>query len=225
VQNADVLICRTCLAVKPPSEFYLAWNRSTCKTCVIERAKARFHRLATDADLMRDRNITQLQFRGTHVWDLSAPRAVRARARWLRQQRAAQQRWIPHDVSSHEAIERLLFARLTRHVRTQRRRNRRTTFTLRMANFAELLDYTLADLRQHMTACLPAGLTWDDVADGALHIDHKTPSAAFDLHSLSGFRACYSRDNLQWLTPTENAMKSLDDRETVRLFGHGAFRE
>ena len=73
--------------------------------------------------------------------------------------------------------------------------------------WAALLGYTLEDLVRHLKRTIPKGCTWLDFIDGALHIDHITPRAKFDLSNVDDLRRCWCLSNLRLLTAEENMRK------------------
>ena len=90
---------------------------------------------------------------------------------------------------------------LQQHLASEAKRGRWPT------KWAALLGYTLSDLVKHLQRTLPNGASWDDFVDGALHIDHITPRAMFDLTSIDDVRRCWCLSNLRLLPAVENMRK------------------
>lgn len=70
------------------------------------------------------------------------------------------------------------------------------------------LGYTIAQLRRHLEALFTPGMCWHQFMLGNIHIDHKTPQAAFDLADDAQFAACWSLSNLQPMWAADNMRKS-----------------
>lgn len=116
-------------------------------------------------------------------------------------------------------LDELVYQRLRSHLKKCRRVRRSTEFAFTKANFTALTGYTVRELRQHLAKRMPDGQTWADVVSGALHIEHVTPSAAFDLSTPSGVRNCYALSNLTLLCAIENSKKGhCEDKATVAHF-------
>ena len=121
------------------------------------------------------------------------------------------------DEPSEQAIERALYERIRYHLKKQRRRGR-TVITFSKWSFVSLFGWTLRQLRERLSATMPANCSWKDVLNGSLHVDHMMPAAVFDLTTVDGIRSCYSLDNLQLLTAEANAIKSVDDAWYAKVF-------
>ena len=72
-----------------------------------------------------------------------------------------------------------------------------------------VLGFTVAELKAHLLKTIPSGYTWDDFLSGALHVDHKTPLAAFNFTSYEDhdFKRAWALSNLQLLPALENITK------------------
>ena len=73
---------------------------------------------------------------------------------------------------------------------------------------AELLGYTIAELRSHLERQFTKGMTWERFSKGEIHIDHITPQSAFDLTNPDEWRKCWCLSNLRPLWARENLAKS-----------------
>ena len=73
----------------------------------------------------------------------------------------------------------------------------------------KLVGYNCEQLKKRLNSTMPTGYTWDDFINGELHIDHIIP---VNVHNFSkpehiDFKRCWSLDNLQLLTASENIKK------------------
>jgi hypothetical protein len=70
-----------------------------------------------------------------------------------------------------------------------------------------LLGYTIEELMNHLEKQFTEGMTWDNY--GEWHVDHKKPMALFGFTSTddTGFKECWSLDNLQPLWGKDNLSK------------------
>lgn len=73
-------------------------------------------------------------------------------------------------------------------------------------NWEKLVGYKAEELIPHLKRTIPSGYTWRDFIDGKLHIDHKTPVAAFNFSSPEDvdFKRCFAIKNLQLLPAKVN---------------------
>lgn len=71
------------------------------------------------------------------------------------------------------------------------------------------LGYTRADLVAHIQRQFTAGMTWEALMRGEIHIDHIIPVSRFKFDSIEHpeFRACWALSNLQPLWATDNHRK------------------
>jgi 5-methylcytosine-specific restriction endonuclease McrA len=72
-----------------------------------------------------------------------------------------------------------------------------------------LLNYSAADLKEHLERLFTRGMTWDRLLRGDIEIDHIIPVSFFnppDEHSLE-FKMCWSLNNLQPLWKEDNRAK------------------
>lgn len=119
---------------------------------------------------------------------------------------------------SHSALDQLVYSRLRHHLKKQNKKGR-THLALSKLNFHTLVGYAPSVLRQHLDTKMPHGSTWVDVASGAIHIDHVTPSAAFNLATEDGLRRCYALNNLTLLASAANSVKgATEDKAAVAFF-------
>jgi 5-methylcytosine-specific restriction endonuclease McrA len=74
----------------------------------------------------------------------------------------------------------------------------------------ELVGYTIEQLAAHLRTTMPVGFSWQDFMDGKLHIDHRTPLAAFNFETATDldFRRAWALDNLQLLPEPDNLAKA-----------------
>ena len=70
-----------------------------------------------------------------------------------------------------------------------------------------MLGYTIEELMNHLEKQFTEGMTWDNY--GEWHVDHKKPMALFGFTSTddTGFKECWSLDNLQPLWGKDNLSK------------------
>jgi hypothetical protein len=74
---------------------------------------------------------------------------------------------------------------------------------------AELLGYTVDELRAHLERQFTKGMTWERFMAGEIHIDHIIPIASFGLvnESSDGFKQCWALANLRPMWAKENISK------------------
>jgi len=74
-------------------------------------------------------------------------------------------------------------------------------------SWKRLVEYSLDDLKNHLELKFREGMAWENY--GLWHIDHRKPIASFDYKTPadSGFRECWSLENLQPLWAKENMAK------------------
>lgn len=72
----------------------------------------------------------------------------------------------------------------------------------------EILGYSAAQLRQHIEQNFKNGMTWENRCHW--HVDHKIPVTAFSFETIedTGFKKCWSLDNLQPMWAKDNIRKS-----------------
>lgn len=126
-------------------------------------------------------------------------------------------------------IENVLYQRMKDHLKNKKRRGD-TYLSFTKLNFQAITGYTLSDLRVHLSQFLPKWCSWPDALNAGFQIDHVLPSAAFDVKTVRGVRACYALSNLALLSAYENSRKGVlvdkstvlhfkNDPESARLFG------
>lgn len=133
-----------------------------------------------------------------------AAAARRRRAKDLETARAKQR--IYETCRRRENVKVALRIRMTNMIRSALRHNGSGKGG---RSWKQLVPYTVDALRDHLQKTIPPGFTWDDFLSGTLHIDHKTPHAAFH-YSLSSdydFSRCWAIENLQLLPDKENKRK------------------
>jgi len=76
-------------------------------------------------------------------------------------------------------------------------------------HWEELVDYTLNDLKEHLSSLFLDGMNWENHGKGGWNIDHIKPIRAFNITSYdcSDFKLCWSLNNLQPLWELENQSK------------------
>lgn len=76
--------------------------------------------------------------------------------------------------------------------------------------WAEMLPYTLDELKAHLESQFQPGMGWDNHAKYGWHIDHVRPITSFNITSsdCDGFRECWALSNLRPLWWNENLRKS-----------------
>ena len=72
-----------------------------------------------------------------------------------------------------------------------------------------LVGYTIDELKIHLKKKFTAGMTWELLMAGEIHIDHKIPKTAFNFKSSDDidFFKCWSLKNLQPMWAVENLKK------------------
>ena len=72
-----------------------------------------------------------------------------------------------------------------------------------------MVGYTKEDLRNHIESLFTAGMTWNLLLKGRIHIDHKIPISFFvyDKPEDSEFQYCWSLENLQPMWAKDNLVK------------------
>lgn len=75
----------------------------------------------------------------------------------------------------------------------------------------ERLGYTATQLKTHLIGLFKAGMTWEAVLDGRIHIDHIRPICKweFTIREDHGFKACWDLSNLQPLWAEDNLKKRI----------------
>tara|TARA_R110000803_G_scaffold209961_1_gene280529 strand:+ start:84 stop:1109 length:1026 start_codon:yes stop_codon:yes gene_type:complete len=74
--------------------------------------------------------------------------------------------------------------------------------------YFDILGYTSKKLINHLQKQFTIGMTWRAFRNGDIHIDHIKPQSLFDLSNDSGYKKCWSLDNLQPLWAADNLAKS-----------------
>ena len=74
--------------------------------------------------------------------------------------------------------------------------------------YFDILGYTSKELINHLEKQFTIGMTWRAFRNGDIHIDHIKPQSLFDLSNDSGYKKCWSLDNLQPLWAADNLAKS-----------------
>lgn len=125
--------------------------------------------------------------------------------------------YIEQDICDGD-IENVLYHRMRYHLKKKNRLGD-TDLSFTKLTFHAITGYTLSDLRVHLSQFLPKGYSWMDALNAGFQIDHVLPSAAFDLKTVRGVRACYALSNLTLLSAYENSRKgNLVDKSTVLHF-------
>jgi hypothetical protein len=72
-----------------------------------------------------------------------------------------------------------------------------------------LLGFTRVELKRHIERQFTAGMTWERLMRGEIHIDHIIPVSSFNITAVgcSEFRACWALSNLRPLWAEENQKK------------------
>lgn len=75
---------------------------------------------------------------------------------------------------------------------------------------AEMFGFSRSELRLHLERQFTAGMTWDKLLAGDIHIDHIIPVRAFNIKTAGDdeFRACWALSNLRPLWAKDNHVKS-----------------
>lgn len=74
---------------------------------------------------------------------------------------------------------------------------------------AELLGYSMEELRAHLESKFTEGMSWDLFLNGEIELDHIIPVSHFKVESYDDpeFKQCWSLDNLQPLWKEDNRRK------------------
>lgn len=72
----------------------------------------------------------------------------------------------------------------------------------------ELLGCSLEEFKFYFESLFTAGMSWEKVFDGSIHIDHKHPISKFDLTDPEQVKKCFHFSNLQPLWAEDNLRKS-----------------
>lgn len=82
---------------------------------------------------------------------------------------------------------------------------------------AEILGFSSQDLRRHIERQFTAGMTWADVLEARIHIDHIIPVSAFRIRSVDDpdFKLCWGLANLRPMWALDNMAKG--SRRTMLL--------
>jgi len=73
----------------------------------------------------------------------------------------------------------------------------------------DLVGYTVEDLATHLESQFTAGMTWEKLMCGEIHIDHKIPKSKFNYTAPEDieFKRCWALENLQPMWSGENQRK------------------
>lgn len=84
-------------------------------------------------------------------------------------------------------------------------------------SFTKMFGFTIDQFLENIELKLTGDMTMDDFIAGKIHIDHITPTSAFNHTDPDQFKACWSLDNMQPLRPKDNNRKhdSLPDGRSV----------
>ena len=79
----------------------------------------------------------------------------------------------------------------------------------KVGRWAELVGYTVEQLRVRLVATLPTGFTWQSFLDGEMEIDHIIPLAAFNYQAEGDldFKRAWAITNLRLIPALENQQK------------------
>lgn len=83
----------------------------------------------------------------------------------------------------------------------------RNQYSKKAKKTIELLGCDFETLRQHIESRFTAGMTWDKILSGEIHIDHIIPCAKFDLSKPGEQAICFGYNNLQPLWAADNLSK------------------
>ena len=77
-------------------------------------------------------------------------------------------------------------------------------------HWEKLVGYSVEDLKKHIESLFTDTMTWDKVANGEIHIDHKIPLSFFKYMTYldTEFQYAWSLDNLQPMWACDNLRKS-----------------
>jgi hypothetical protein len=73
----------------------------------------------------------------------------------------------------------------------------------------KMLDFTIAELREHLESQFKIGMSWDNYGIDGWHIDHKIPQSVFNFKTPDDidFKKCWALSNLQPMWAKENLKK------------------
>lgn len=114
-----------------------------------------------------------------------------------------------HIITDKERQRRLAYYHKTKVARNISRRMRQSLKGERKSNtWTELVDYSLADLKNHLEKLFLPNMSWENY--GEWHIDHIRPVSSFNIVSdtCDDFKACWRLENLQPLWALDNIHKS-----------------
>ncbi len=96
---------------------------------------------------------------------------------------------------------RVLVSRLRRRIRHALKGTNKTQNTL------SLIGCSQPELIRYLKSKLTHDMTWSDVIQGRIHIDHIRPCATFNLNDPTQQKTCFHFSNLQPLWATDNLRK------------------
>lgn len=185
--------CPHCNKNKPLAEFYFRWDKphlyqSHCKECVCLKVKKREAR-----DPVRKKERDKKYHLENRESRLAYLKEWQSQNKHLRYPKERQRRLTD--------LHFLLRQRLHNRLSAALRRNSKHSAT------EILLGCTIAEFKSYFESLFRAGMTWDQVVSGEIHIDHKIPCAKFDLSKEEDQKTCFHYTNLQPLYARENILK------------------
>jgi len=122
-------------------------------------------------------------------------------------------KWISENIDKRDAYRKKHLSSFKNHIHATV--SRAILKSLRGGNkggatWPDLVGYNVNELIVHLKKTMPEGYTWSDYGREKLHIDHKTPVAAFNFSSPQDidFKRCWALKNLRLLPAFDNMSKS-----------------
>lgn len=134
------------------------------------------------------------------------PRRAEKKKQWYE---ANKHRQVGYRKKSAGKTQRRLYRKYSGRIRTALLLQK----TSKNTSSTELLGCSIQELRDYMLSLFTDGMTWRDLEEGRIHIDHKQPCCSFDLSDPEQLKTCFHYTNLQPLWRIDNLRKRDEDRK------------
>lgn len=220
--------CRTCGVDETQAEFVIdnsrqSGKRNICKECDRRRARERYQQKREEILISRQENYDPEAARERNKkWYLNNKdrASLRAKEAWAKTDKGAERERHAKWRKANPDKSRANYKR--------RDRRRRATAKGRLEDSVsraisrsiikgskngrrsfDLLDYSLDDLKAHLSRLFTAGMSWGNYGIGGWEIDHIVPRSAFNYATPDDldFQRCWALSNLQPLWASDNRSK------------------
>lgn len=222
--------CSACGATKPATTEFFHSNsggkyglRGRCRECHRASVRASLKRpeIAAKRKALHDGYVESGRYaemkREWRAKNLDKAKEIKDgwRLRNAEKHRASEQRYRDENRDKIRAKQRRADAKAQKspiHVLNKRIKGRIRELlrgTYQPGTIGKHLAFTKAELVAHIERQFTAGMTWERLMAGEIHVDHIVPIAAFDIREVgdSEFRACWALSNLRPLWAVENWAK------------------